>query len=114
LEALSIAYKACLDLSLDRDLYCAPFIFEVIYENTETSYQVQKEMSNDEQKSDNLVGMYNKRPIPSCGVSFGVDRIIATLKAQQERNHCQRARQIFTSWLLEVNILMLSSRAILD
>jgi len=73
---------------------------------------VKKKSQNHEQKDGDLIGMYNKRPIPCCGVSFGVDRIITMLKARREKDSLTKSRtDVFTS-LLEVKSSMVFSSGI--
>jgi len=112
LEALGVADKVSFDLSLARGLdYYTSLIFEVTC-RTGAGIPSQEEMptlgcraNNEDQPSqvgsiaaggryDNLVGMYGKRTIPCVGVSFGVERILTTLKAQREREESLPTREV--------------------
>ncbi|RFU25436.1 hypothetical protein B7463_g10902, partial [Scytalidium lignicola] len=110
LDALEVANKISFSMSLARGLdYYSGLIFEVVNPLSAGASvdgahnKAKKKRDNEEDRSDdpsvgigsiaaggrydNLVNMFSpKRQIPCVGVSFGVDRIFAIMKARMEKD----------------------------
>ncbi|RQM07402.1 hypothetical protein DH86_00003200 [Scytalidium sp. 3C] len=109
LDALEVTHKISFNMSLARGLdYYSGLIFEVVNPLSagaavDPSRKQKKKKGDDEDRSDdpavgvgsiaaggrydNLVNMFApKRQIPCVGVSFGVDRIFAIMKARMDKD----------------------------
>lgn len=100
LDAFGARKRVSLDLTLARGLdYYTGVIYEVVTEGSApqtNGKQQQQEVGVGSVAAggryDELVGMFSGKPIPCVGISFGIDRIIALMKARGQST--QRAKDV--------------------